>query len=226
MTFAKAINPPATDGLSTITGLQINTIDTNQSLAVDGAAGGGYSPTGTIAISGASITLAGQLLYQQRDVTRHMALLGYYVGATWGLLLGGTVWRWYNSVANNSSLWLPLESLPHGQNLDTVTIRIVGAAAARGGAPPGAMPQMQVWRIDQDGAATTLTAGWVVDVWVDEATYELPHNITRAGMAHVIDRDDYRYVVEFQHENAGNSFPNGEVLSLLATVRVTAQAEM
>lgn len=54
MAFTRAKPAGWTDDVDTITATQINQIDTNQSLAIDGSGGGTYTPTSEIAIAGTS----------------------------------------------------------------------------------------------------------------------------------------------------------------------------
>lgn len=56
MTFSRAKPTGWTDDIDTITASQINQIDTNQSRAVDGAAGGLYTPSPAIDIVGLNAT--------------------------------------------------------------------------------------------------------------------------------------------------------------------------
>ena len=55
MTFTRAKPAGWTDNVDTITATQMNQIDTNQSNALDGAAGGAYTPAAEVEIDGAGI---------------------------------------------------------------------------------------------------------------------------------------------------------------------------
>lgn len=59
MTFSRAKPAGWTDDIDTITATQINQIDTNQSRAVDGTAGGAYTPSPPININGLTATTVG-----------------------------------------------------------------------------------------------------------------------------------------------------------------------
>lgn len=59
MTFSRAKPAGWTDDIDTITAAQINQIDTNQSRALDGTAGGTYSPVPPLNINGLTATTIG-----------------------------------------------------------------------------------------------------------------------------------------------------------------------
>lgn len=56
MTFSKAKPAGWTDNIDTPNAAQLGTIDTNQSRAIDGAAGGAYAPTNPVQINGAGLS--------------------------------------------------------------------------------------------------------------------------------------------------------------------------
>jgi len=59
MTFSRAKPAGWTDDIDTITAAQVNQIDTNQSRALDGTAGGTYSPVPPLNINGLTATTIG-----------------------------------------------------------------------------------------------------------------------------------------------------------------------
>lgn len=90
MTFSRAKPTGWTDNVDTITATQINQIDLNQSRAIDGTAGGTYTPSGAVTLGGSAgvfigaantLTVAGTLnVTGQENVSGQLTLSGNDAG--------------------------------------------------------------------------------------------------------------------------------------------------
>jgi len=219
MAFSR-VNPTGyTNDNSTITAAQANQLDINQSRAIDGTAGGTYTPTGQIIISGTEgiryqCTGAGaNIRLGSRVITRQSTMSGITEGTgTWAMDIGMT---WRNATESATGLFLPLD-LPDGAVLNSVTARYIGAGGhvTNPLTDPGgldlAMPLLQVLSVDSGGVATVV--GSQLDTAVDPIDYEVMHEITASALAHTVLREVNRYLVRFIGER-GAEYTTGALLT-------------
>lgn len=227
MTFSRLNATGWTDDVSTFTAAQANGIDINQSRAVDGNAGGAYLPSAAIQIGGSGLQLttvagaASNIQLASRSIVRHQSMLGSTISGNWSQ---DTSHLWRNT-AVGGLLWLELDRLAHGQVLQEVHLRWDGTA--HGGGWPVVAPQIDLFRVDQDGVATSVTGAPAADPTVpgDQAGYELPHDISFTAIAHTVDLTLYRYYLEVQGETGGNFAANARALSLRVSIDCTGYTE-
>lgn len=114
-----------------------------------------------------------------------------------------------------ADLFIPIEELPHGHTLTTVTMA-VDPVAGHGG-QPAVLPSISVYSVNLAGVAALLGSG--THAWADVATYEAGFNLTASALAHTIDRSN-TYWVKVILESGGNSVTGCALLALSATVTI------
>lgn len=210
MSFTRAKPLAWTDDLDPITAAQQNQIDLNQSRALDGTGGGAYSPAAALDISGAGLRISAtsvperNVMLGSRTVRRQMPLTGAsQTGANWYI---GANHTWANAIAS-AVLWLPLDDMPQGNVLQTVTIRYQGDAAHVADNDPLqiAMPIFNVYRVSDANVATLL--GTKTDTTTGRAAYITWHDIEVAAISHALDLYNNRYIVSVTGEAAGGADP-------------------
>jgi len=232
MTFARAKVAPGWSNGELITAAQINAIDINQSLAVDGSAGGNYTPTAPVGLGGAAGGLlltetagaASNVKLASRDVTRFQALAGacdYQAFAnTWETQI--TTGFWFQ-VLTGGQVFIPLH-VPHGQVLKQVTLKYVSANYVDPpGLLPGTMPSVTVERIANTGAVLSL--GATTDPSGTVAIFAVAHDITVPAIAATIDRTQYSYRVKVMGDDGANFESGSRILSLYTICTCTGYTE-
>ncbi len=221
MTFA-LFGSAFADDVSTITAAFLNNIRTNFVNALDGGAGGVYAPSSAIEIGGSGLKVGNstRIAYNARTLTRQQSMAGFSDSGNW-TVRPNLVWR---NTATGGVVYIELDDLADNGELQSVTLRWQGAsghAAFPGGAPT--MPAIEVFRIDEDGAATSL--GSTTDATGTAGDYENPHDITVGSLTETLDLSLYRYVVEVDGETGANFIANAEALGLSCVVEVSEQPE-
>ncbi len=209
----------------------LNTWRRWQTFAIDIARGGVYVPSTVISIGGSGITLTGstqRLGLSSRRVTRMQAMAGNNFGAAnrWSVDTTTSTASWQNT-GPGDKLWLDLDNLPDGGELDEVTLRYEGAAGHASDPPdldPG-FPRVEVWRIDEDGTQTSLS--FAVDLLAreDRTAYEAPHDVSVTGVGETIDLTQYRYAVEVTEEDGTDYLAGAWVHSVRAECIVNEYPE-
>lgn len=241
MTFARQ-GPTGgwVDNTTVITATQQNGIDVNQSRAVDGTAGGDYTPTGKVRFGGANglevygTGAASRYQLASRSITRVNKSAWQFLAGDWaetvttsaGLPTNLTL---VNLVAGGR-VWCPLD-IPNYNTLDSVVLTVRGAqghAAFPGGAPAGTVPTLYVLRTIDTGAVGTIL-GSTTDSFAVQATYEAIHTLTVSGLAATIDQTQYKYWAVFLPESGAGSVAdatNGtRIYNLKWTCSVTSMDE-
>lgn len=183
-----------------------------------GSAGTPYAPTTAIEIDGSGLKLHDPLAYQSVSVTRTFSFHVTTLSGNWSEYttpLGS--WR---NTASGGTANIHLDGLPNGGTLTSITLRWQGAAGH--GALP-TMPSIQLYRINEDGTQTSL--GSQADTSASVAAYEAVHVITLTGINHVIDRTQYRYVLQVTGETGGNFVANAIMWACKGAVTITAQPQ-
>lgn len=204
MTFSR-VNPSGWSDGQLLTASQMNDLDSDHADAIDGAAGGTYSPSSAITISGSGLTVAGALTasgasnYPALSPTRTLtgiismapidnALSG--AAPAWGqtLSIGATFRGWIqNSVTGPHEIVFHI-SPPVGATLKTVTLYVDGdgtTAGAGHGALPANMPVVRlVSYANSTGTESTIASQ--TDTAANVGAYETYHAITLSGLSTVV----------------------------------------
>lgn len=228
MTLPLTPTSPFTDDQSVVTAATLNAWRTAINQALDGVAGGAYTPTSKIQIGGTGLEITAtagaaksvQLASRARTIVqdiRHVQPESYL---QWDFVLG--VWR--NLVDPEAPLYQPLD-LPNGQVLNTVTVQYIGSNGGGGhGALPNPMPSLQIFKVDVNGVATALAAA-TPDGSGTVGAYEALHPITTGALAHTIDRATYSYHATVKSEGVTNYIANAELRGCSAAITITSLAE-
>lgn len=230
MTIAR-VNPGGWVQNDPLTQTQINTLDTNVTLCIDGTGGGTYNNTAEINLSGAGgfklsgSGAAGRLKYGSRTVQRTVsAAKGHNNASFTRTNLSGEFDHWtQSSVASAGKLLFDLDhEMMHGNVLDSVTISIVGATS---GTFVGiTMPTISVWRITDAGVETQLGSTGT-DASATDGAYTALHSIYVTGIAHTIDTVTNQYFIKFTGATGGTSASGLVIRKLLVGVTFTVQPE-
>jgi hypothetical protein len=224
MTFSRAKPGGYTDDVDVLPAGELNTIDVNQSRAIDGTDGGLYTPT-LIRIAGDGIQLEGtlRLKYASRVISRLQPMTGAQLFTNFSYLGGiDETWIIQQDIAA-STLEIALPTLPDGAVLDSVLARTIGAAG-HGATPTATLPILVVHR---RGASDLFpaTLGSASDPSTTNTAYEAVHDHAVTGIAHTIDMAANTYSVRFDGEFGGDFQVGWQVRSILAICTVTEQPE-
>lgn len=163
------------------------------------------------------VQFAARPILVSRQLTLVLPMLGESASGNWSLV-SNEYGNWQNTASGGTMIFRLL--LPHGQQLNAVTLRWKGAAGH--GALP-TMPTVTLRRIDANGGDTTL--GSQTDTSGNVGAYEATHDITVSGLTHTIDRTLYRYVLTMVGETGGNFVANAKAVAVKATVTCTSLPE-
>lgn len=106
--------------------------------------------------------------------------------------------------------------LPHASTINAIRIHVSPDTHV---ALPGTMPAWELISYTANGTAAPLTS--MTDASVDAAAYSASHFIEKTGLSINIDRDTYRYRLNFVQESGGNSAPgdlNGGSIDITVSV--------
>lgn len=198
MSFSRAKSTGWTDNVDTITAAEMNQIDVNQSRALDGTAGGIYTPSAALDIRGtAGVIINGtgsatRLRYGSRSLTRTQD--GMLVNIDTAVTSFTPI-----SIGVGQQGIQMLERIPNG-----ATLTLVSAYHDSGSATPPVTPvAMTVTKTDITTGTTT-----VVDTSSDTtagAAYGAHHRFDSAVLSLAIDRTKFVYKVVFDGEAGGGS---------------------
>jgi hypothetical protein len=193
-----------------LTTTQMNQLDLDHSRAVDGNAGGTYTPSAAIIINGSGIEFAG---YSGANIVAAIPGRSSSYRLEVPLRPSGEIpadWTWsdsgwwaHDATTNNNfafSLMLP----PLGKLSE---VRAIVSGAAGHGALPATMPALSVRRAICTLAAADITAdslGSQTDSSATFADYELNHEIAVTGLNHTISTVS-SYFVRITGEAGANS---------------------
>lgn len=181
-------------------------------------AGGTF--TGPVVMSDLTMSGLTNVKTASRSVPRYQSMVGGTTSANWSLFASKLGWR---NTAQGGTMTILLDRLPHGNILDSVTVKFIGAAGH--GALPSPMPSIQVG-ILLGGAALSGTIGSpATDPSASVAAYEVVHDITAGSLGHTIDLTAGRYFVEITGEGATNFVAGAEVTNVRVSCTVTSYTE-
>lgn len=220
-------NPYAakTDATTTITATETNTAGLYISRAIDGTNGGNYTPGTVIGIGGSGLKLLSTLNLQlaSRSVVRHQSMVAFTVSGNWALDTS-PLGAWKNT-GSGGVLWIMLDRLPHGQVLDTVTVRFKGQAGAHAADLANIVkPTIRAYYVDSSGAENALAAA-TSDPSTTSAGYEAAHDITTGSLAHTVDLTAYRYALKVTGETGAGFTANAQVLTCKVSCTITGYTE-
>lgn len=202
MTFVRVKPTGFVDDNDTITGHSIDTIDLNQSRAVDGLNGGTYNPDAPIIIQGdagifyQAVAAASRIRLSSRTVTRQQSLLGICEGdGVWQWILPG-VWR--NVSGAGSALFLSID-WPNSQFIQEIRFRYRGAPAHANVDVSAGITMPHVELIETDVIGNNVVVASADDTTTDRDLYEDWHDIV-LPVNLVLDRAGLRYSVLFRSE--------------------------
>jgi len=87
------------------------------------------------------------------------------------------------------------------------------------------MPTIEVFEVDEDGTAVSLSGGPVVDTAATAAAYEAGHDISALAMAATIDLVTKRYMVEIIGEQGANYIANAVATGVRCSIDCTGYTE-
>jgi hypothetical protein len=194
-----------------LTSTQMNQLDLDHSYAIDGNAGGTYTPSAAIIINGSGIEFAG---YSGANIVAAIPGRSSSYKLEVSLAQAGAIpadWSWSGSNgfwthdATTANILSFSVRLPPLGKLSEV--RAVVSGAAGHAALPAVMPQLQIRRaICTIGSAAIAdnSLGTQLDTSASFAAYELNHEIAITGLNHTIVTTD-SYYIRFTGETGANS---------------------
>jgi hypothetical protein len=106
--------------------------------------------------------------------------------------------------------------LPHGGELTGVAL-VIDPANGHAGAGAGlTFPTLKFWKVALSSGTRTQIGSTTTDTW-NAGLYENAHPIAVTGLTETIDRDLYRYVLEFTGEAGANYVANLSVIGPTCT---------
>jgi hypothetical protein len=220
-----------------LTAAQINTIDLNQSRAIDGYEGGDYTPasslrfmsqvkigsTGYLGVeSGGEFELAAGATMVLGDITDTSCatyngrtfLTPAKVGQTSGNIIpdyGSTYSCWTQSTATSGALLLPLDSVPRIATVTNIAVRLKGAGGHA--ALPSTPPSIEFMSHDYlDGGLTQLAIQ--VDTSATPGAYETAHYISTPAVS-VSMNQLLGFVVRLKGESGDNALADLQFFSVI-----------
>lgn len=218
MSFTRVNSGGWTASVSQVTAAQLNALDVNMTRAIDGNAGGAYTPSAKIQIQGtAGLEIGGtgtasKLLLASRSVTRILDQAHPHMASAQWSELSNMIWRTTDSTVQ-ASLNIPIH-VPHGAVLTAVGVLIDPAAHT---VVPENYPQLQLWDYDTAAGTRTQIGGTSTDATSPLASYVLAHWLNITSLSTTINRATHRYFLTFFSEYGPT---NAKTLDYLAT-RVT-----
>lgn len=193
MAFTRA-KPAGWSSGQPFTAAQVNQIDINQSRAVDGYAGGTYTPSSPLSLS--NVQELG--ITSGTSVTRREILVASpTVASEWNASTSG---YWLTTVNTATSLIIPLRP-PDGMELIIVGVAVRGATGHAW--PIGSMPTMEFKSITMDGVTTTI--GTDADGSSSAVDYEAWHALVLSPVSHTVDIVNNAYFLVVTSESGANA---------------------
>jgi len=223
------VNPSGWAQNDPITPQQINDLDTDHALAVDGR-GGAYANSTMIEFSGSGgfrlsgSGNAGRVQYGSRTNSRVIQASKFHNNLNFTRSnITGEYDHWQqSSVGSAGKLLIDLDDLPHGNELTSVQVDVVGSTS--GSFSGITMPTVSVWRITS-AAAETQIGSTATDGSGTNAAYTALHSITAGSLAHTIDRATNTYFVKFTGATGGTAAVGLVIRRVLVTCTMTIQPE-
>jgi hypothetical protein len=228
MTFPRAKPGGYTDDVDVLPASELNTIDVNQSRALDGTDGGLYTPSTEIQIAGAGIELQGslQLKYATRSITRiqPMGVLAVSAGGNfeYDTGAGADAWKPEQTIAGGA-MGLQIERIPNGATITSILCRVKGAPG-HGASPTATLPVLKLHRYPRDGDFPSVVAS-VSDPSTTNTQYEAVHDHELSGLSEVVDLELYSYAIRIDGEVGGDFQAGWQMKSWQITCDVSAQTE-
>jgi hypothetical protein len=206
MAFTRA-NPLGWALYEVLTSAQMNALDIDHANAIDGAAGGSYTPSGLITIDGGPVAFGtgalvaepstGEVVFQDgfvdiaaQSYTRvypfvHAQLLEHFTY--------GSTYVYQSSVAGVGAAEITFAASPRVGTLTSIALSVKGAGGH--GGLPGTMPNISIYR-EVPGAGGSTLLGTQSDTSASTGAYETLHTITVAGLTEALTQTNlYRLVV-------------------------------
>jgi hypothetical protein len=239
MTFSRA-KPAGWSTGERFTSTQANTIDLNQSRAVDGNAGGTYTPSAAINITGANglgdIDVTGQADFTAAvnftgnvtwTGTSNLPKLGSRSYAyTQSLIAAAGDSEWIpqsipgyrtNNNATTYQLYLNLDNLPYLGTITGVTAYVQGKGGHVG--LPGTMPRVKL-SYRAHGTDVVTDVAQQTDTSANTTAYQAVHTIALTGVSEVVN-GARMYFAEVQSEGGANALDFFQLHGLTVTCTVT-----
>lgn len=217
MTFSR-VKPAGWLQDELLTPAQINGLDINQSNAIDGAAGGIYSPGADIQLPGANGIQWGDGRYPkltpryERRVLNLCKLSDHPIDS-WNFTLSwsqGSVNAEALSQENDDPLlYLPVDNLIDGASLCAIRLWLCGAVNHVG--LPTRMPWFKLIRVPEDGVHSFL--GTATDASATVSAYQAAHSVTLsfATPIAITESDESRFVLQIKGEGGVNALASLQV---------------
>lgn len=238
MTFSQV---PSTDPLDDdpingqLSAADANTWRTRWADVVD-ARGGAYTPSSAMAFATTNLVspythalIIGDdgnyfsdtglnLKVVSRSIERHASLQPATKSLTGWTVASDTLYR---QTSTGAQLLVHIGSrLPRGSELTAMTGRWKGAAG-HGGLPT--MPTVELLRLDETGAASTLATA--TDGSGSVGAYEAWHDLAWSTGGVTLDQAAYRYLLRVTGESGGNYVANGDLGSVSFTFATVSYSE-
>lgn len=229
MAFSRVKPEGFVDDSDTITASEMNTIDINQSRAIDGLGGGTYLPLSPITIQGEEGIIydcrgdGKQIRLSDRQIIRMQELYATPQDPNVWVVFPGM--QWSNLIDVFSYLFFPLD-IPHDQRIQEIHIWYRGFTGHAndpvdfGGAI--VMPHVELVEIDDDGSVTVLAS--VDDPTTARAQYETWHPII-LPVNLAINRENKRHVVRFLSEQGADYISGAEISNVQMVMIISAYVE-
>ncbi len=221
MTFSRVKPGGYTDDIDLLPAAELDQLDINTSQAVDGTAGGSFSPSSALQFGGSGIELLGSsnIALASRVINRRQSMAAFTSAPTVWEVTNPLIWQ--NLIDSSVILQMPLDRLGHGQVLDSITVRYNPNGGH--GALPAILPSFTAFRVDNNGTQTSL--GSITDPSGDVPTYEAIHDIALTSIAHTVDLTLNNYIITFVAEQGANYVAAAQLTSILVSMTVTGYTE-
>ncbi len=197
-----------------VTSAQLNKLDLDHVKSPNFDDGGAtYNPVALIQVGGAGIQFNTQVLVSSRSITRVDASTPTTASATWDLSADGTLFQ----VADAAGKTFHPLRLPHGQELTSVTMRVIGGPGHAG--LPAQMPALEL--VSMNLSNITAVIGTAIDGSASVVTYEAAHDITIGGLTETVDLTTKRYFLALSGERNANYVSGLRAIAPLWTCTVT-----
>lgn len=225
------VNPSAWSDGETITHTQANALDVNATYAVDGNAGGTYSPSADIEIGGANdlkLLTTKRLKYASRSLTIVQPLCGDHGGTNVNWASDSTSGTIYNHTANDGTA-IYLTKIPDQSVLTRVDVYYEGAAGHALDPVDGgggiSMPYLEIYYRTVSTSTPTIIGARATDTDNVRAVYQANHDWYVGGLSHTVDLRNNQYFALFASEAGADWIAAGTITAVTCTCTVTEQTE-